>query len=130
MQSIRVFRTTQERNSYIVASLDSKKATEKISKAVGLSKRQVERINTEYRINGRLSRKKGSGRPEVLSKGDKLSFLEEWEPIQKAHSELFFLSTASDALFAQLEGISKRLDFHTKKLNSSQNLLLDISKQC
>jgi len=38
-------------------------------------KRQVRRIRKPYKENGRLQRKKGSGRPKALTKAQKVSLI-------------------------------------------------------
>lgn len=70
------FKNIRERNAYIIGQLNAKKTIGEVSNKVGISKRQVKRIRKSHRINGRLGRKKGSGRPHVLDKTQKLKLLQ------------------------------------------------------
>lgn len=70
------FKNIRERNAYIIGQLNAKKTIGEVSNKVGISKRQVKRIRKSHRINGRLGRKKGSGRPHVLNKTQKLKLLQ------------------------------------------------------
>jgi len=75
MAKTRKFSTYESRNAYIVASKKSGKTTEEISDEVDLSSSQVNRICKAHKQNGRLTRKKGSGRPKILTKAHKLKLL-------------------------------------------------------
>ena len=60
------FSSKESCNSYIVGCLKSIKAVRAVAEEVGLSKKQVRRVFSAYRQNGRIKRKKGSGRPRAL----------------------------------------------------------------
>lgn len=75
MVKVHKFKSVEGRNGYIVAKRNSGKTIHEISEDVGLSERQVQRICTAHKQNGRLSRKKGSGRPKSLTKAQKLRLL-------------------------------------------------------
>ena len=66
------FNTKEGRNHFIIAQSHASKTAEDIGNKVGLSKRQVKRIRKRYRNQGRLSMKKGSGRPHIMTKSHKL----------------------------------------------------------
>jgi len=76
MKNILRFKNIGQRNSYIMGQLNAKKTIGEVSNKVGLSKRQVKRIKKNHRANGRLVRKKGSGRPQVLNKAQKLKLIQ------------------------------------------------------
>lgn len=65
--------TTEARNGYIVGQVNQ--TAREIGDKVGLSARQVKRIRKRYKINGKLKRKKGSGRPQVLTKNHKIRLI-------------------------------------------------------
>ena len=79
MVKTRKFKTLEGRNGYIVGQRRNGKTADDISKEVGICKRQVKRISQAYRQNGPLSRKKGSSRPQVLNKVQKLRLLKTLE---------------------------------------------------
>ncbi len=76
MESIPTFNTQSERNSYVIGKLNSGLTIRDVATTLNMSSRQIKRIKKAYRTNGRLTRKKGSGRPKVLTKRDKLRLLQ------------------------------------------------------
>lgn len=71
MVRTRRFKTNEARNAYIIGQSHAGKSAEAIGKKVCLSQRQVKRIRKRYKTNGNFGRKKGSGRPQVLTKSEK-----------------------------------------------------------
>jgi len=70
------FKSPEARNGYILGQINNKVPLGEVSKKVGLCKRQVRRIRKAYKENGRLQRKKGSGRPKALTKAQKVSLIQ------------------------------------------------------
>ena len=66
------FKTLTSRNKYIMEQKKAGKTSIEIGDEVGLSPSQVNRIIMAYKQNGRLQRKRGSGRQPVLTKAQKL----------------------------------------------------------
>ena len=67
VRNVKVFRTLESRNSYIVARRKSGLSASETGSEVDLSGRQVRAVCRAYRQNGRVWRKQGSGRPQVLT---------------------------------------------------------------
>jgi len=66
------FKTTRDRNAYIIRELNTSLTIREVSGKVPIGERQIKRIRKTYRVNGKFSRKKGSGRPHALNKAQKL----------------------------------------------------------
>lgn len=75
MENIRTFPSTETRNEYIITELNNGKTIGEVSRSVGLTKRQIKRIKKAHQTNGRIARKRGSGRRNALSKSQKLQLL-------------------------------------------------------
>jgi len=65
--------TIEQRNRFIARKKAEGKSSREITRLVGLSDRQIRNINKSKNQGSRLKKKKGPGRPEVLSKGQKTS---------------------------------------------------------
>lgn len=63
------------RNGKIIGALQHGAVASKVAQQYKISERQVYRILRAYRVNGRLKRRKGSGRPEALDKRQKLRLI-------------------------------------------------------
>ena len=66
------FKNLKTRNRYIVDQHKAGVSSAWITGEVGISHSQVNRIISSFNQNGRLNRKKGSGRQTVLTKAQKL----------------------------------------------------------
>ena len=66
------FKNLETRNRYIMAQHNVGESSAWIADEVGISPSQVSRIISSFNQNGRLNRKKGSGRQTVLTKAQKL----------------------------------------------------------
>ena len=75
VKKMKHFANLQQRNTYVVYARKRGDTAQEVSEAVGITEKQVRNVFITYRQNGRVSRKKGSGRPEVLNKHYKLLVL-------------------------------------------------------
>ena len=65
------FRTVTERNQFIVDKKKEGASNQEIAQKTKLSIRQIQNISKAYKKNGRIVRKKGSGRKDAMSPLDK-----------------------------------------------------------
>ena len=61
-----------KRNKYIVKQKDKGRTNKELARDVTLSIRAIQKISKHAKEEHRYTRKKGSGRPAVLSKSDKI----------------------------------------------------------